>query len=213
MDDKDSSMTTRRITITVFSDYLCPWCWPAAVRLRKLVEVHPGQINLEHRAFLLRPDEKPTVFTAYHLQHRASAAARTGLPFHFPQIGDRYPRSSWPALEAAKWVRDHHPEAFDAFDLALFAAFFERTEDISSPAVLTAVVESVGVPGDGLTEALETRQYRDWVMADHALAQDFQINSIPTVTSGGYEVSGAVPYEEYENLLSTVRGAAQSRVA
>jgi len=51
--------------------------------------------------------------------------------FHLPAAGDRYPRSSLPALEAATWVRESHPVLFPAFDLALFEAFFGRTEDIS----------------------------------------------------------------------------------
>jgi predicted DsbA family dithiol-disulfide isomerase len=172
------------------------------VRLRELLrDAHPG-VTLHHKAFLLRPEENPQArFTAYHLQHRQAARQLTGLEFRVPQVGDPYPRSSLPALAAAKWVAARDPERFSLFDLALFEAFFGETKDIGDPEVLAEVARSVGISDPGLREALRDRTYEDAVWNDHREAMERDIHSIPTVVIGDTVISGAVPIGEYRTAL------------
>ena len=42
----------------VNSDYLCPWCYNASVRLRGLEAAYGGRVELDWRAYLLRPDPR-----------------------------------------------------------------------------------------------------------------------------------------------------------
>ena len=44
--------------LTVWSDYLCPWCFNAAVRLEKIEEEFAGDVEIEWRTYLLRPHPK-----------------------------------------------------------------------------------------------------------------------------------------------------------
>ncbi len=180
------------------------------MRLRQLNEQYPGRITLAYRAFLLRPEDKTRHFTEYHLQHRRAARQLTGLPFGLPAVGDPYPRSSFPALEAAKWVERRHPHQFEAFDLSLFEAFFAETRDISSPEVLADLAERLDLSGAALTEALRGGEFREAVWSDHQEAMEAGITGIPTVLMGGYAISGAVPFEEYaraaERLLGVTPG-------
>lgn len=170
------------------------------MRLRQLRQSHG--VAVVARAFLLRPEENPqATFTDYHLQHRFAARLRTGLPYHMPQVGDRYPRSSWPALEAARWVARHAPAAFDAFDLALFEGFFQHTRDISDPTVLEDVARSCGIAPSGLAEALAARTHGGEVEVDHAAATRRGIQAVPTALFGDVAVSGAVEYEVYASHL------------
>lgn len=164
-------------------------------------DVHPG-VTLRHKAFLLRPEENPQArFTAYQLQHRQAARQLTGLEFHVPLVGDPYPRSSFPALEAAKWVEARDPERFSLFDLAVFEAFFGKTQDIGDPEVLAEIAQSVGIANQGLREALRDRTYEDAVWNDHREAMVRDIHSIPTVVIGDAVISGAVPIGEYRTAL------------
>ena len=195
-------MANAGIEIEVFSDYLCPWCWPAAVQLKRLKQEFGESVRIEHRAFLLRPGEEKREFSAYHLQHRVAAETHTGLPFHVPRVGDPYPRGSALALEAAKWVGAHHPDRFEDFHLGLFRAFFQLTMDISNPAFLAKLASQQGLDAAGLTASLERRELKAAVEADHAEAARRGIDSIPAVIVGDSSVSGAAPYEEY---VATVR--------
>ena len=176
------------------------------MRLRQLKERYPGRVALAHRAFLLRPEDRTQQFTEYHLQHRRAAKRLTGLPFDLPAVGDAYPRSSFSALEAAKWVERHHPERFEEYDLSLFEAFFAETRDISSAAVLADLAQRLDLPGAALAEALRAGELREAVWADHREAMEVGVTSIPTVVMGGYGISGAVPYEEYAQAAERLLG-------
>jgi predicted DsbA family dithiol-disulfide isomerase len=170
--------------------------------LRQLKAEYPGAIELVHRAFVLRPDEGGgRRFTAYHLQHRAAATELSGLPFDLPEVGAPYPRSSLPALEATEWVKRHHPEQFEAYDLALYEAFFRETRDISNLQLLVDLAERLGVDGAALRHALQSGECREAVWADHREALERGVTSIPTVRIGDAVLRGAVPYEEYEKAL------------
>ena len=157
------------------------------MRLRTLREEFPD-LEVDHRAFVLVPQEgsRPS-FTEYHLSHRRAAAQMTSLPFGLPKVGDPYPRSSWPALQAAGWVRLHRPEEFEAFDSALFRAFFEQNLDISELSVLTQVS---GIADLGMMP-------REEIAAEHEQALRLGIRSIPSVVFGPEVISGAREYVAY----------------
>lgn len=189
------------VEITVFSDYLCPWCWPAAVHLKRLREEFGDRVRIVHKAFLLRPEDDKREFTAYHLQHRVAAESATGLPFHVPRTGHPYPRGSSWALEAAKWVERHHPEKRPEFDLAVFQAFFRMTADISNPAILSRLATQLGMDGAALAASLEKHEHKLEVLADHDEARRLGITAIPAVIIGHESVSGFAPYEEYASAV------------
>lgn len=167
------------------------------MRLRQLRDDLSVPVELVHRAFLLRPEEQERTFTDYHLQHRRAARQLTGLPFDLPPVGAPYPRSSFPALEAAEWVKRHRPERFDTYDLALYETFFGNSADIGDPDVLARLAAGLDLDPAPLRLALENLQYRDALWAEYREALRLGINSIPTVQIGSAWISGAVPYDEY----------------
>lgn len=167
------------------------------MRLRQLQQELGIPVALDHRAFLLRPEEQERTFTDYHLRHRRAARELTGLPFDLPRVGDRYPQSSLPALEAAAWVKRHAPERLPEFDQAVFEAFFRECRDISSPEVLGDLAAGAGLDRQALAAALVAQRDRAGVWAEYEEALRLGINSIPTVRIGAAWISGAVPYAEY----------------
>ena len=149
-------------------------------------------------------DRSDRTFTDYHRAHRHAAGVQdTDAPrFQIPAMGDRYPRSSLPALEAATWAREEHPERFEAFDLALFEAFFGRTEDISDPRVLGCIGASVELNPSALSEALRTGRYRPMVHEEYLEAADQGIHGIPTILLPGQApIVGAVPYADLRRAV------------
>jgi predicted DsbA family dithiol-disulfide isomerase len=154
---------------------------------------------------VLRPEEQADrVFTEYHRTHRRAAADQDpdAPVFHLPVAGDRYPRSSWPALEAAAWARATDPGRFSAFDLSLFEAFFGRSEDVSDPALLARLARTVGLDGAGLAEALAQHRYRPRVREEHLEAVGLGIHGIPAfLVPGAPPIVGAVPYAELERTV------------
>lgn len=176
------------------------------MRLRKLSEAFPGEIEIEHRSFILRGEHNPNAkFTEYHLQHRTRARDLTGLNYNLPQVGSKYPTSSLPALVAAKYVKHDSPDRFECFDTGLFAAFFEGSRDISDPAVLAEIAQTCGIDGEKLVASLNGQHLLQQVIADYDSAQSSGITGVPAVIIGNQLITGAVPLEDYESALRSAR--------
>lgn len=158
-----------------------------------------------NRNFILVPEDRADrAFTDYHRAHRQAAGAQdTDSPvFQIPAVGQRYPRSSLPALEAATWAREAHPGLFPDFDLALFEAFFGRTEDISDPGVLARIGASVGLDPSALRAALTAGHSRPVVWREYLEATDQGIHGIPTLLIPGQApIVGAIPYAELKRAV------------
>jgi predicted DsbA family dithiol-disulfide isomerase len=149
-------------------------------------------------------DRADRTFTDYHRAHRHAAGAQDSdsPAFQIPATGTRYPHSSLPALEAATWAREVHPELFPAFDLALFEAFFGRTEDISDSEVLERIAGSVGLEASALRASLSTRRYRPMVLEEHLQATDQGIHGIPAILIPEQApIVGAVPYADLKHAV------------
>lgn len=164
-----------------------------------------GRVEVVNRNFILvTEDRTDRTFTHYHLAHRHAAGLQdTDAPrFQLPAVGNRYPRSSLPALEAATWARQRYPTRFSAFDLALFEAFFVRTEDISNPEVLARIAASVGLDPAALRAALESGTCRQTVLREHLEAADQGIHGIPTILIPRQRpIVGAVPYADLKQAV------------
>jgi len=158
-----------------------------------------------NRNFILVPEDRDDrTFSDYHRAHRHAAGVQdTDSPvFQIPAAGDRYPRSSLLALEAATWAREAQPAVFPAFDLALFEAFFVRTEDISDPEVLARLGASMGLDPAALRAALVTGQYRPMVLREYLEATNQGIHGIPTILIPGQApIVGAVPYADLKRAV------------
>jgi predicted DsbA family dithiol-disulfide isomerase len=175
------------------------------VRLRRLEAEFPGRIEMLHRSFVLLGEERSgRVFLDYHRTHRQAAAQQdSDAPrFEIPAAGHAYPRSSFPALEAAAWVRDTQPDRFAAFDLALFEGFFGHTEDISDPDVLCRLGRECGVDPARLGEVLAGASMRPLVLQETDEAFRLGIRGIPAVVIPGRPpIVGAVRYPDLEQAV------------
>lgn len=193
-------LMSRILEVTVYADYLGHWCWPASLHLRKLRREVP-QVKLVHRAYLLRPGVEPRRYTELDLRHRVTAASATGLPYRVPRIGHPYPATSLTALEAAKWVEAHHPDRFDEFDAALYAAFFQEALDISNPALLEKLASQLRLDSAGLAMALSRGIHRAQVLREHQEASAYGITVLPAVFIGDTQLCGAAPYADYLEVV------------
>jgi predicted DsbA family dithiol-disulfide isomerase len=163
---------------------------------------------------VLRPEDRVNqVFTEYHRAHRRAAAEQdTDAPaFHLPAAGDRYPRSSWPALEAAAWARVNDPGRFAEFGLRLFEAFFGHSEDVSDPDVLIRLAGAAGLDTAGLSVALARREYQPRVREEHLEAVGLGIHGVPAfLVPDQPPIVGAVPYGALARAVDRALGIAEA---
>ena len=131
----------------------------------------------------------------------------TGLPFRKPS---RFPLKTAAALRATLMVagiagaaRDNYTASITGeFTQAVMRAYWERDDDISDAAVLSALAQSVGVDGDRLMEAASSDDARVRLAAvtDRAIARG--VFGVPTCVVGEAMFWGKDRLDFVERLLA-----------
>jgi len=195
------------VRLDVFSDYLCPWCYNAAVRLHEIQQAYGGRVRVHWRTFPLIPGEQPdrrvTQKTREGRQRVGAEEARAC--FVPPEIDTPLPSSSVPALTAAKCAELQGEAAFERFHERLFTAHFRDNLDISRPDVLRNLIRETALDlarfeADYAGEAYEA------VLRDCAEgAAWFGVSGLPTVIlNEKLSLVGAVPTERYRLLIDWI---------
>jgi predicted DsbA family dithiol-disulfide isomerase len=183
--------------ITVFSDYVCPFCYLEEPDLARVREEYGEEVEVEWRAYELRPDPIPTLDPDGEYLHRVWNASvypmanALGMKLRLPPVQPR----SRKALEAAEYARKEGK--FDEMHTALFRAFFESGKDIGKEEVLLEVGASVGIDREELRAALEEGRYAEKVIADEELARKLGVGSVPTMFVGPV----GEPFEHAEVII------------
>jgi predicted DsbA family dithiol-disulfide isomerase len=193
------------IKIVVYSDYLSPWCYIAAVRLQKLKEEYGNKISICWRSYPLVVQEIPNrLISAHSVESRHRAALEEDKISFSPWNPDTpYPASSMPALRAAKCARLQGEEAFHHFHLALFRAFFEEGMNISEREVLISLAKKTGLDIERFSADFSRRTLEEEILAEHKDGRaEYEGWGIPIVVVGGrYPIAGAVPIAIYRRAI------------
>lgn len=188
------------VTIHVFSDYVCPYCYLEVPILEEAARRFGAQIAVEAHAFELRPEPVPMpVLDAEYLREHWTnrvypMAEERSLVMRQPSLRTRTRR----AHEVAAFARAHG--RFPAVDTGLYRAHFEYGRDINDVAVLEDVVREAGLDPAAMRTALESGAFAEAVRADLQLGATLGVRSVPTMLVGETlddtePVVGAVPYE------------------
>jgi predicted DsbA family dithiol-disulfide isomerase len=201
------------LRFTVWSDFLCPWCYVAAVRLDALHHEVGDVISIEWRSFLLRPRPDARSLEAFtrYTEHWARPAAAEPLAAFRTWSGESAPPShSMPSAVAGKAVlHEFGSEGFDHFHLALMRAYFSDNRTISDRDVILDVATAVGLDADVLSARLDTDgdAFEAEVVADHKDALARGIAAVPTVViDDEYVLQGALSLEQYEKVVARLGG-------
>lgn len=194
---------TPNVRITVWSDYVCPFCYLEEPVLERIRAEYGPSIDVQWRAFELRPAPVPTLDPAGDYlrtvwnQAVYPMARQRGMTLRLPP---RQPRSRR-ALELAELAQTKG--RFDDVHRRIFKAFFEDGQDIDDLKTLVAIGTTAGLEAEAVRAALEQGLYRERVMQDEREAVALGITAVPTLMVGqadrspaeGEVISGAQPYD------------------
>lgn len=155
------------------------------------------------KAFELRPDPAPSLDPAGEYLTRVwrdsvyPLAAQLGITMRLPPMQPRSRR----AHEAAKWSQTQNQ--FDAYNEAIFRAFFERGEDIGNIDVLVNLAHDLQLDASNLRTALETKQFEPSVLADEHEASELGVHAVPAfVANRRFALSGVQPLASLDQLAT-----------
>ena len=121
---------------------------------------------------------------------------REGLPF----TERKFSYNSRSAQELAKWAKCEGRE--DAFNDAVYRAYFVDAANIGKPEVLLQLVEEAGLPVEEARRVLSDRTFEQPVNDDWQRCYSLGVTAVPTYLSEGLAIVGAEPYEQLERLVT-----------
>jgi predicted DsbA family dithiol-disulfide isomerase len=214
------------ITIEVWSDIVCPWCYIGKRRFERGLATldHRAGFEVVHRAFQLNPsmpkgevrDHRDNLMAKYGLsESRAAAmqeqmehtAAAEGLEFHLTGgvTGNTFDAHRVVHLGRERGIQDAVIER-------LFRAHFTEQRSIFDPDSLAALAAEAGLDPVEARDLVAGDAYAENVNADLRDARGFGISGVPYyVLDRRFAISGAQPPELFAEALA--RAQADARMA
>jgi predicted DsbA family dithiol-disulfide isomerase len=194
------------IKLIVYSDYLCPWCYNATVRLRRLEDELGDRLELDWQSYLLRPAPSPgrtlESFREYTRSWLRPAGEPDAASFRVWASDRGPPTHSIPPHVLAKAAATLGQDAFHGVHDGLLRAYFAESRDITDPETLREVWLECGLPESELGRAADP-VHRETVLAEHAAAERLGVSGVPAARLDGNEafVVGALPLESYRRWI------------
>ncbi len=208
------------LTLDVFSDVVCPWCYLGKRRLERALSLVPDlaiavrwrpfqldstipQGGIERRVYLERKFGGPEAIAPTHRRMTEMGAAE-GIDYHFERI--RRSPNTLDAHRVIRWAADGSEEAMVE---RLFKAYFTEGFDIGDHAVLSRLAGEAALDESVVASRLATDEDREAVEAEIAEAYRIGVTGVPCfVIASRYAVVGA---EAPETIARALRSVAEER--
>jgi len=193
------------LNITIYLDYICPWCYVASTRLLMLKKEYGNRVTINWKSFPLNPYSLQPKYPVARLNEGRLRAGREERSLHFKLWAENrpLPDSSIPAHEAAKCAQIQGEEVFECYQMALMKAYSSHCRDIADRQVLIALAEEVRLDVRKFISDLESEWPRKRVFAERDEGvKNYNVIGVPTVLIGELAVlEAAVPLEVYKQAV------------
>jgi predicted DsbA family dithiol-disulfide isomerase len=208
-----------RLSIDVWSDVVCPWCYIGKRHLERALAgfEHAAAVEVTWHAFELDPRAPATpattqstaerLATKYHvtveqaeamIARVVDAGQRAGLEL---RAGSSVPANTFDAPRLSLWAIEHGRQG--ALVERLFAAHFVDNLAIGDRDQLAQLAGEVGLPAAEAREILDGDRYAAETRFDESQARELGITGVPFyVLDGRIGVSGAQPVETLSAMLA-----------
>ena len=201
---------------TVFTDYICPFCYVGDVRLDRLREDYDLKINW---CFLeIHPDTPaegmeierlgyPDTRWQQMMGNLSRLAQEEGISFRPHTITT----NSHKSLLLAEAAKEAGAETFYQLHRRLFEAFFTEGQNIGDESVLAALGRESGVPNEVLARAWTDDRYEQRLQQYLAAARELDVRATPTIFFGEKQrLDGALPLSTFRKLARAGAAAQQN---
>ena len=195
------------VTLEVFSDYVCPWCYLGDNRVKRLKEEYDIEVKLVH--FPLHPETPaegrslqelfrcgPEEIEAKNNNMKGVMKAE-GLPYS--ERSHTY--NSRLAQENSQWAETKL--GGEAIHNKIYESYFVNRLNVGDIEVIIDIVKSIGLGEDEARAVIKERRFKDAIDADWAKSHAYGVTGVPTFVATGRSLVGAQPYEMLEQLMTT----------
>ncbi|MBD5207013.1 MAG: DsbA family oxidoreductase [Bacteroidales bacterium] len=207
------------MTLTVWSDFACPYCYIGETRLQNAIEELglQDQVTIDFRAFELDPTASKEVVSStperFAKKYRLSLAGakeqieqisslgrELGIDFNYATTQYSNTRDAHRLMKLAEAKYDR--ETVGRLNEALFKAYFVENLVLADHKVLLDKAVGVGMNEVEVREVLESDKYDDEVRFDEREAMMRGIHGVPYIVfNGDFAVPGAMTTEGFKSAL------------
>ncbi len=205
------------LTIQVFSDVICPWCFIGKRRLDNVIsEIDKFQVAVRWRPYQLYPglpyegiDRRKHLRRKYGKDGSKNSgsirvqeeAESVGIDLRYDLI-EKIPNTAY-AHHLLEWSQANSLQ--HEMSEALFEGYFCRGVDVGDPKALIEISESVGLPSVEAEELLNSVTGEVDMTGHLELAREHNIFSVPGyLFDNGYLLPGAQAEETISQVLKRV---------
>ena len=220
-------MTDRGLTIEIYSDVVCPWCYIGKRRLERALDQLSDavQAKITWRPFQLNPTmpkegmDRTTYLEAKFgsldafrqlEEHVLAAGAAEHIPFAFEKAA-RSPNTF--LAHRLIWYAEQQGRQ-EAVVESLFRGYFVEGADIGMPSTLVQLADRSGLSVEAVERFLQSDVGTEEVKAEQAAGHRLGIRGVPYfVLNRAPGISGAQPVDVFvsaiEKVLIHMSGAAE----
>ncbi|MDE6226762.1 MAG: DsbA family oxidoreductase [Muribaculaceae bacterium] len=207
------------MTLTIWSDFACPYCYIGETRLEKAIEELgvKDDVRIDYRAFELDPGASKEVVSStperfakkYRLsiegakeqiEEISSLGRELGIDFKYAstQYSNTRDAHRLMKLAEAKYDRD----TVGRLNELLFKAYFVENLVLADHAVLLEKALEAGLKEDEVKEVLESDKYDDEVRFDEREAMMRGVRGVPYIVfNGDFAVPGALTLDGFKSAI------------
>lgn len=207
------------MTITIWSDFACPYCYIGEARLEKAIKEMgmTDNVTIDYRAFELDPTAPKEVTTTtperfamkyrlsvpeakQQIEHISSLGREEGIDFRYATT--RY-SNTFDSHRLMKLAEAEYDRAtVEKLNHLLFDAYFTKNLVLADHNVLLAVGKEAGMAEDKIKAVLESDKYADEVRFDEREAQMRGVRGVPyMVFNGEFAIPGAMTVDGLKSAL------------
>jgi predicted DsbA family dithiol-disulfide isomerase len=194
-------MSKPELKVTVFSDYICPFCYVGDARLRRLrasFELKANWCLLE-----IHPETSPQGEPVSSLNYPAEAWKRMMATLrqmaeeeNLPLREHNFTTNSRSALQLAEAAKTFGPAVFYRLHARLFEAFFCAGLNIGDRDCLRGLALDAGMTEAQITSAWQDEAVSKRLQHYLKMAQQLRVQATPTFFIGQRRLDGVVPVDQ-----------------
>ena len=207
------------ITLTIWTDFACPYCYIGVTRLNKAIEELglKDDVQIDYRAFELDPGASKNVETTtperfakkYRLtkegaeeqiEQISSLGRELGIDFRYATTQYSNTRDAHRLMKLAEAKYDR--ATTERLNELLFKAYFVENLILSDLEVLLAKGTEAGMKEADVKEVLDSDKYDDEVRFDEREAMMRGVRGVPYIVfNGDFAVPGALTLDGFKSAL------------
>lgn len=190
-------------TITVFSDFACPYCYLGLGLLQKLKQ-EGIELQIQWMPYELEPEmpleggnledylprERIERSRAYFNQ----MGSELNLQYH--NMNRKF--NTRRAHLTGYYAKDH--DRFEEYNQRVFEAYFVHGQNVADPAVLTDIASEIGLDAAEMNRLVDQGAYNERLFRDFGIADSNEVDLIPTfILDEENRFAGAMTYEQFRS--------------